>query len=38
MDVPSILLELNEGSVQAYPAVAAEIARVVGRLLGSVVA
>lgn len=38
MDVPSILLELNEGSAQAYPAVAAEIARVVGRLLGSVVA
>jgi len=37
MDVPSILLELNEGSAQAYPAVAAEIARVVGRLLGSVV-
>jgi len=38
MDVPSILLELNEGSVQAYPAIAARVARVVGRLLDSVVA
>lgn len=38
MDVPSILLELNEGSVQAYPAIAEAVARVVGRLLDSVVA
>ena len=37
MDVPSVLIELNEGSVQSYPAVAAAIARTVGRLLDSVV-
>lgn len=37
MDVPSVLIELNEGSVQSYPAVATEIARTVGRLLDSVV-
>jgi len=36
MDVPSILLELNEDSVPSYPAVAAAVAEVVAVRLGLV--